>query len=61
MKVMVFGKATKETEAGVPPDPKAMEAMEKYTEALIAAGIVKPEWLGGLKPSRFAKRVRFNG
>lgn len=60
MKVMVFGKATKDTEAGVPPDPAAMEAMDKYNEALIAAGIVV-EMAGGLKPTRFAKRVRFSG
>lgn len=59
MKVMILGKATKDTEAGVPPEPKAMEAMERYNEALIAAGI-KIEMLGGLKPTRFAKRVRFS-
>jgi hypothetical protein len=61
MKVMIFGKATKDTEAGVPPDPKAMEAMGKYTEALIAAGIIKEMVFGGLKPTRFAKRVHFSG
>ena len=61
MKVMIFGKATKDTEAGTPPDPKAMEAMGKYNEALIAAGILKEQILGGLKPTRFAKRVRFSG
>jgi hypothetical protein len=61
MKVMVFGKATKDTEAGVPPDPKEMEVMDKYTEALIAAGILKDNVFGGLKPSRFAKRVHFSG
>jgi hypothetical protein len=60
MKVMVLIKATKDTEAGVPPTPQEMEAMEKYGEALIAAGIGTPESLaGGLKPSRFGKRVRF--
>ncbi|MGH8319996.1 MAG: YciI family protein [Steroidobacteraceae bacterium] len=61
MKVMVFVKATKDTEAGVPPDPQAMEAMAKYNEALIAAGIVKVERGGGLKPTRCAKRVHFSG
>lgn len=61
MKVMILGKATKDTEAEVPPDPKAMEAMGKYTEALIAAGIMKEGIFGGLKPTRFAKRVRFSG
>lgn len=62
MKVMVFVKATKDSEeAAVPPDPKAMEAMGKYNEALIAAGIMKEKILGGLKPTRFAKRVHFSG
>jgi PhnB protein len=61
MKVMVFVKATKDSEAGVPPDPKIMEAMGKYNEALIAAGILKEQILGGLKPTRFAKRVHFSG
>jgi len=37
-----------------------MEAMEKYTQAIIAAGI-KVEMGGGLKPTRFAKRVHFSG
>jgi hypothetical protein len=61
MKVMVFVKATKDTEDGVPPSPEAMEAMGKYTEALIAAGIIKEQIFGGLKPTRFAKRVHFSG
>jgi len=61
MKVMVFVKATKDTEDGVPPDPKMIEAMHKYNEALIAAGILKDQILGGLKPTRFAKRVHFSG
>ncbi len=61
MKVMVFVKATKDSEEGVPPTPEAMEAMGKYTEALIAAGIIKEPIFGGLKPSRFAKRVHFSG
>jgi hypothetical protein len=61
MKVMVFVKATKDSEAGTPPDPKMIEAMHKYNEALIAAGILKDMVLGGLKPTRFAKRVHFSG
>jgi hypothetical protein len=61
MKVMVFVKATKDSEAGVPPDPTMLEAMGKYNEALIAAGILKEQILGGLKPTRFAKRVHFSG
>jgi PhnB protein len=61
MKVMVFVKATPASEAGAPPDPKMMEAMGKYNEALIAAGILKDMILGGLQPTRFAKRVHFSG
>jgi hypothetical protein len=60
MQVMVFVKATKDSERGAPPDPKMMEAMDKYNEALIAAGIVKVIMGGGLKPSSFAKRVHFS-
>jgi hypothetical protein len=61
MKVMGFVKATNESEDAVPPDPKMMEAMGKYNEALIAAGILKGQILGGLRPTRFAKRVHFSG
>ena len=61
MKVMVFVKATQASEEGAPPDPKAMEAMGKYNEALIAAGILKDRIMGGLKPTSFAKRVHFSG
>jgi hypothetical protein len=61
MKVMVFVKATHDSEEGVPPDPKMMEAMGKYNDALIAAGIMKERILGGLKPTHFAKRVHFSG
>ena len=61
MKVMVFMKATKDTEAEVPPDPKLIDAMHEYNEVLIAAGILQEQILGGLKPTRYAKRVHFSG
>jgi hypothetical protein len=61
MKVMVFMKATEDTEDGSPPTPEAINAMHEYNEALIAAGILKDQILGGLLPTRFAKRVRFSG
>ena len=61
MKVLVFVKATEESEAGAPPDPQRMAAMSKFNEALIAAGILKDRIMGGLKPTRFAKRVHFSG
>ena len=61
MKVMVFVKATNDSEDGAPPDPKAMEAMGKFNETLIAAGILKENIMGGLKPTRLGKRVHFSG
>lgn len=61
MKVMVFVKATDDSESGAPPDPKRMEEMGRYNEALIAAGILKEKILGGLKPTRYARRVHFSG
>jgi hypothetical protein len=59
MRVMVIGKATKETEAGVPPSTEAIAAMVKYNEQLMNAGIVLE--YGGLKPTSKSKRVRFEG
>jgi len=61
VKVMVFVKATQDSEVGAPPDPEMMAAMGKFNEALIAAGILKDKIMGGLKPTRFAKRVHFSG
>lgn len=61
MKVMVFVKATKDSEASVPPTKELMDAMGKYNEALIAAGVIKDMVLGGLRATRFAKRVHFSG
>ena len=63
MRVMVFVKAAASIEKnGVPdtPEIKAMMAeMEKYNDALRKAGILK--MAEGLKVSRHAKRVAFNG
>jgi hypothetical protein len=59
MRVMVLGKATKDTEAGVMPSAQAWEAMEQFNEELVKAGIVL---VGeGLKPSSTGVRVRFSG
>ena len=35
--------------------------MGEYIGALMAAGVIKEPIFGGLKPSRFAKRVAFTG
>src|SRR5262245_66668949 len=59
MRVMVFGKATKDTEAGVMPTQQMWEAMEQYNEELVKAGIMLAG--EGLKPSSTGVRVRFSG
>jgi hypothetical protein len=56
---MVFGKASKDTEAGVMPTAQAWEEMEKFNEELVKAGIVLAG--EGLKPSSEGVRVRFSG
>ena len=40
MRFMVIVKATKESEAGIPPDPAVFEAMGKYNEELLKAGVL---------------------
>lgn len=40
MRVMVFVKATEDSEAGAPPPPGLLEAMGKFNEELIAAGVL---------------------
>ena len=63
MRVMVFVKATEDSEKGFPPKAemvKLMEEMGKFNEELIAAGILKGEG-AGLKPTSHAKRVAFHG
>ena len=59
MKVVVFVKATKESEAGVLPDEKLLTDMGKYNEELVNAGIMLAG--EGLKPSSNGVRVRFSG
>ena len=59
MRAMVMIKATKNSEAGVKPSKELLEAMGKFNQELISAGVM----LGGdgLRPSRDGKRVRFSG
>lgn len=59
MRVIVFVKATDESEAGVMPSTDLLEAMGKYNEDLINAGIMLAG--DGLKPSSTAKRIGFEG
>ena len=59
MRVMVLVKATKESEAGVMPRTELFEAMGKFNEELVNAGIMLAG--EGLKPSSQGKRVHFDG
>ncbi len=62
MRVMVLVKATADSEKGFDPTPEAMEAMQamdKFNDELVAAGIRRA--VGGLKPSSEAKRIAFDG
>lgn len=59
MRVMVIVKATADSEAGLMPPTELLEAMGKYNEELVNAGIILDG--DGLKPSSKGKRVRFDG
>jgi hypothetical protein len=59
MRVMVLVKATKDSETGIMPSTELLEAMGKYNEELVNAGIMKAG--EGLHPSSKGKRVAFNG
>ena len=59
MRFMIIGKATKETEAGILPKPEAFEAMGKYNEELVKAGILLAA--EGLAASSKGARVKFSG
>ncbi|CUA84643.1 Uncharacterized conserved protein [Chelatococcus sambhunathii] len=59
MRVMVMVKATKDSEAGAIPSAELLEAMGKYNEELISAGVLLTG--DGLKPSSAGKRVAFDG
>jgi hypothetical protein len=56
---MVMVKATPNSEAGVMPGPEMFEAMGRYNEELVKAGIMKAG--EGLHPSSEGARVRFSG
>ena len=59
MRVMVLVKATKDSEAGIMPSSELLEAMGKYNEELVNAGILLAG--EGLHPSAKGKRVIFDG
>lgn len=59
MRVMVLVKATKDSEAGVMPSTELFEAMGRFNEQLVEAGVMRAG--EGLKPSSQGKRVAFDG
>jgi len=59
MRVMVFVKATDDSEMGAPPSTEMLEAMGKFNEELVNAGVMLIA--DGLKPSSHGKRVAFDG
>lgn len=64
MRVMVIVKATKESEAANSPldaegGAEMFEAMGKFNQELIQAGVMVTG--DGLRPSKFGKRIHFDG
>jgi hypothetical protein len=59
MRVMVLVKATKDSEVGTMPSTELLEAMGRYNEELVNAGILLAG--EGLHPSSRGKRVAFDG
>ena len=59
MRFMVMVKANKDTEAGAMPRTELLEAMGKFNEELVEAGVMLAG--EGLQPSSKGARVRFSG
>jgi hypothetical protein len=59
MRVVVFVKASEDSEKGILPSTELLEAMGKYNEELVNAGIMLSG--DGLKPSSYGKRIAFDG
>ena len=59
MRVMVFGKATEDSEKGVPPTAEAFAAMDRFTEELVKAGVFVAA--AGLKNDVQSKRIVSDG
>ena len=59
MRVVVLVKATVDSEAGVMPSAELFEAMGKFNEELVNAGVMLAG--EGLKPSSAGKRIAFDG
>ena len=59
MRCMIIVKANHDTEAGVMPSQELLEAMTKFNEELVKAGVMLAG--EGLHPSAKGARVRFSG
>ena len=59
MRFMVIVKGNKESEAGILPSAEILNAMGKYNEELVKAGVMLAG--EGLQPTSKGKRVKFSG
>ena len=59
MKVLIMVKATETSEAGVMPSQELLEAMGRFNEELVSAGVMLAA--EGLHPSSRGVRVAFDG
>src|SRR5262249_8429883 len=59
MRFMVIVKASKDSEAGKMPSEALLEAMAKFNEGMVKAGILLDA--AGLRPSSKGARIRFSG
>lgn len=59
MRFMILIRATADSEAGVMPEPEMFEAMNRFNEELVQAGVMLAG--EGLHPSSRGARVRFSG
>jgi len=59
MRFMVIVKANKDSESGVLPDKKILEAMGKFNDELVKAGVMMAA--EGLQASSKGVRVKFSG
>ncbi len=59
MRVMVLVKASPESEAGALPSTEVLEAMTRFNDELVNAGVLLAG--DGLRPSSTGVRVRFDG
>ena len=59
MRFMLMLRAAPETESGTPPPPEVFEAMDRYNQELVKAGVLVAA--EGLAPSSDGTRIRFEG